>query len=216
MITLNLKTSNKAQEQIKEYLEQNVSEPLAEKINNGVQIVKDNKTLLNKKDLDGFWKFATDEARKTAEKGSNGAYVDDKTVYGWAIHYFEEDSLEGKLFNADGTEYKPKIETQKYVPKPEPKKEDKKPSLFDFLQENAKPEEKTQKTSENNTKIENECDFNENYEADPLFDDDIEEQVIKNIDGQKIDTRTGEVISINNEYLNTMKTLLGNILEVKL
>lgn len=216
MITLNLKTSNKAQEQIKEYLEQNVSEPLAEKINNGVQIVKDNKTLLNKKDLDVFWKFATDEARKIAEKGSNGAYVDDETVYGWAIHYFEEDSLEGKLFNADGTEYKSKVETQKYVPKPEPKKEEKKPSLFDFLQENAKSEEKTQNSIENITKIENKCDFNENYEADPLFDDDIEEQVIKNIDGQKIDTRTGEVISVNNEYINTFRNLLGNIIEVRL
>ena len=185
MIKLNLKTSNKSQEQIKNYLEQNVSEVLAEKINNGVQTTKDGIVLTSKKDLDGFWRYATEEARKTAEKGSNGAYVEDETVYGWAIHYFEEDSIEGKLFNADGTEYKLKIETPKYVPKPEPKKEDKKPSLFDFIQENAKPEENTQKITENSTEIKNKCEINKNDEPDPLFDDDIEESPIKSIDGQK-------------------------------
>lgn len=113
MITLNLKTSNKAQEQIKEYLENNVSETLAEKINNGVKITKDNKNLVNKKDLDNFWSFATEEARKNAEKGARGAYVDNETVFGWAIHYFEEDTIEGNLYNEDGSEYK----VEKPIPK---------------------------------------------------------------------------------------------------
>ena len=57
-----LEAKNKAQERIKEYLENNASEILANKINNGVKIQKDDKTLLNKKDLNGFMKFASDEA----------------------------------------------------------------------------------------------------------------------------------------------------------
>jgi len=139
MIALNLKTSNKAQEQIKEYLENNVSEILANKINNGVNITKDKKSLVNKKDLDGFWNYATTEARKTSAKGANGAYVDNDTVFGWAIHYFEEDSIEGKLFNEDGTEYRP---TPKPIPKiskptpvPTPRPQNKQQSLFDLLEQ---------------------------------------------------------------------------------
>lgn len=65
---LNLETKTKEQELIKQYLEENVSEILAEKINNGVKIVKDNKTLINKKDLNGLMKYASSEARKLAEK----------------------------------------------------------------------------------------------------------------------------------------------------
>jgi len=134
MIKLNLIANGTEQERIKEFLENNASLSLAEKINNGVKIIKDNKTLINKKDLNGFWSYATEEARKRVEKNSRGAYVDDETVFSWAIHYFEENSIEGHLFNEDGTEYKPVIKT---TPKPEIKKEVKKEnsqaSLFDFM-----------------------------------------------------------------------------------
>ena len=58
MIKLNLTTSCKEHELIKEFLEQNVSETLAEKINNGVRIEKDGITLINKKTLDGFMDYA--------------------------------------------------------------------------------------------------------------------------------------------------------------
>ena len=71
MYKLNLETKTKEQELIKEYLENNVSDIVADKINNGVKITKDNKTLINKKDLTGFMKFATDEAKKQAEKRFN-------------------------------------------------------------------------------------------------------------------------------------------------
>ena len=54
MIKLNLETNNKEYEIIKEYLENNVSEEFANKINNGIKIIKDNKTLINKKTLDTF------------------------------------------------------------------------------------------------------------------------------------------------------------------
>ena len=85
MIALNLETKNGSQRQIKAYLEQNASEVLAEKINNGVRIEKDGKTLINKKDLDGFWTYA---CKKAHESGDD--YTEDETVFGWAVHYFEE------------------------------------------------------------------------------------------------------------------------------
>ena len=87
---LNLEATTKEQQKIKAYLEANASETLAEKINNGVRIQKDGKTLLNRKTLAGFMKFACDEAKKQAEKGAQYACIDDPEVYGWAVHYFEE------------------------------------------------------------------------------------------------------------------------------
>ena len=123
---LRLEAKTKEQELIKAYLEENVSDILADKINNGARIVKDGAVLLNKKTLDGFMTYAADEARKLAEKGARSICVEDKVVYGWAVHYFEEDSMEEKLYNEDGTEYKPKTaDKPKPVspavkPKPEP------------------------------------------------------------------------------------------------
>ena len=140
---LNLETKTKEQELVKAYLEENASETLAEKINNGTPFEKDEKTLIKKKTLDGFMKYASDEARKLASKGANSACVEDKVVYGWAIHYFEEDSIEGTLFNADGTEYKPAPKpTPAQVRKVEAKKtEQRQATLFDFMEtEKSEPE----------------------------------------------------------------------------
>ena len=140
---LNLETKTKEQELVKAYLEENASATLAEKINNGTPFEKDEKTLINKKTLDGFMKYASDEARKLASKGANSACVEDKVVYGWAVHYFEEDSIEGTLFNADGTEYKPAPKSAPTkVKKVEPKKtEERQPTLFDFMEpEESEPE----------------------------------------------------------------------------
>ena len=140
---LNLDAKTNEERKVKAYLEANASEILAEKINNGVRIHKDGKTLLNKKTLAGFLKFACDEAKKQAEKGAHSACIGDAVVYGWAVHYFEEDGIEGTLYNENGTEYKiqPSIATKaptvKYTPpKPQPKPQ---MSMFDLL--DAKPEE---------------------------------------------------------------------------
>ena len=123
MKELNLVANTPPQERIKEYLEQNASDVLADKINNGVQIEKNGKTLLSKKDLDGFMRYASDEARKMVEKGVNCAYVEDSVVFGWAIHYFEEDNIEGTLYNEDGTKYEaPKSAPKKKVEKPKAEK----------------------------------------------------------------------------------------------
>ena len=142
---LNLETNSREQELVKAYLEENASETLAEKINNGTPFEKDGKTFINKKTLDGFMKYASSEARKLASKGANSACVEDKVVYGWAIHYFEEDSIEGTLFNEDGKEYNPAPKpTPAQVRKVEPKKpEQRQPSLFDFMKpEASEPEVK--------------------------------------------------------------------------
>ena len=58
MPKLDLETKNETQKIIKDYLEKNVSDVLADKINNGVRINKDGKTLINKKALDGCIEFA--------------------------------------------------------------------------------------------------------------------------------------------------------------
>lgn len=137
---LNLTAANKQEELILTYLEENASETLADKINNGTPFEKDGKPLINKKTLSGFMKYACDEARKLAEKGAISACVDDTTVYGWAIHYFEEESIEGTLYTIDGEEYKlapvVKKTTQKSVNKPVIKEKPKQQlqfSLFDQL-----------------------------------------------------------------------------------
>ena len=141
---LNLQATTKEEQKVKAYLEANASEVLAEKINGGVRIQKDGKMLINKKTLAGFMKYACGEAKKQAEKGAQSACIDDDTVYGWAVHYFEEDSIEGTLYNEDGTEYKapmPKVTAKAPAVKSVPPKPQPKPqmSMFDLL--DAKPEE---------------------------------------------------------------------------
>ena len=140
MITLNLTAKNKQEEMILAYLQENASEPLANKINNGTPFEKDGHPLLNKKTLSGFMKYACEEARKLAEKGANSACIDDATVYGWAIHYFEEESIEETLYTIDGEEYKPApkkvVTTNPVTVKPQPPKQQTLQfSLFDKFDE---------------------------------------------------------------------------------
>lgn len=134
MTALNLKADTPEQKKIKAYLQANASDVLANKINNGVRIQKNGKTLINKKTLESFMKYAESEARKLAAKGAKCACIDDPTVYGWAIHYFEENSIEGKLYNEDGSEYqtKPAIAPSKPTTPPKPKPEPQL-SMFDML-----------------------------------------------------------------------------------
>ena len=121
-MTLQLTATTTEEKVLKEYLEQTVSEVLADKINNGVPVEKDGKKLISKKTLADFMKYATEEARKQAAKGASSACLHSDIVFGWAIHYFEEDSILGTLYNEDGTEYK--------APKPAPKVTPKQPSAI--------------------------------------------------------------------------------------
>lgn len=148
---LNLTAQNKQEELILNYLQNNASETLADKINNGTTFEKDGKPLLNKKTLAGFMKYACDEARKLAEKGANCACVEDNVVFGWAIHYFEEDSIEGTFYTIDGEEYKPtvkRVESNAVKAKPEPKKQESVQfSFFDNLTEQEVKEHETDNSS---------------------------------------------------------------------
>lgn len=168
---LNLTAQNKQEELVLKYLRDNASETLADKINNGTPFEKDGHLLLNKKTLAGFMKYACDEARKLAEKGANSTFIDDQTVYGWAIHYFEEESIEGTLYTIDGTEYKPtvkRIESNTVKAKPEPKKQENVQfSFFDNLTEQDVKDNETDNSSVDTD--ENEViEQNENDEQTPV------------------------------------------------
>ena len=199
-----LEAKSKAQERIKEYLENNASEILANKINNGVKIQKDDKTLLNKKDLNGFMKFASDEARKQAGSDASFACIDDDIVFGWATHYFEEDEIVGDLYNEDGTKYQSPI-PKPQVPKIEsPKKvENKQPTLFDLLTENNQ--------EENNEKINSVKKIEEKHEKiekNVKKTEKIEEKMENNLNlilsnNKIVDKETGEII----EDLNIEKSI---------
>ena len=165
MPTLNPIAKDVRQELVKTYLEQNVSNVLADKINNGVRIQKDGKTLISKKTLDGFNVFSyqtvLSDKKYTKQdfifdgKPAKGCVLDDSDVFNLAIHYFEEDSIEGTLYNEDGTEYKPpkpvtppKPATTYTPPKPQTKPQ---MSLFELMENNAneeKPSENAQDVSQ--------------------------------------------------------------------
>ena len=72
-------------------------------------------------------------------------------MYGWAIHYFEEESIEGTLYTIDGAEYKPtvkRVESNALKAKPEPKKQDNVQfSFFDNLTEQEVKDNKTDNSS---------------------------------------------------------------------
>ena len=114
MRELQLEAKTPEEERVKAYLNENASETLREKIKNGTIYEKDGHTLTNRKTLSDFMEYACAEARKQAEKGTHSACIEDRVVFGWAIHYFEEDSIVGTLYNTDGTTYKP--QASKHIP----------------------------------------------------------------------------------------------------
>ncbi len=179
MIELNLTATDSGQAKVLAYLQENASETLADKINNGTPFEKDGKPLINKKTLAGFMKYACDEARKLAEKGANSACIDDVTVYGWAIHFFEEDSIEGTLYTIDGEEYKPapkKVATTKpvTVKLQPPKPQNLQFSIFDKIDVTEVKDTKTDTlTTETDT---NDDEFTEEEKLDSLRQIAEEEQ----------------------------------------
>lgn len=185
-MTLQLTATTTEEKVLKEYLEQTVSEVLADKINNGVPVEKDGKKLISKKTLAGFMKYATDEARKQAAKGATCTCLHSDIVFGWAIHYFEEDSIPGTLYNEDGTEYKPAKPTPKVTPKPSttaeapvvpaPKPQPKagQMSMFDLFDE---PETEAEEISETDEHDEDEVASDTYEEAPESPAEDVEPEV---------------------------------------
>ena len=143
MKTLNLEAKTDEEIILLEYLQENVSDTLADKINNGVPAEKDGEHLISKKTLAGFMEYACKQAQEQATKGTKSACVKDDIVFGWAIHYFEEDSIIEKLYNQDGTEYKPAKQEIKPAKQVEPPKKEKPTqlSLFDEPEEPQKDDE---------------------------------------------------------------------------
>ena len=88
MARLNLQSKNKDNTNEKivlDYLEKNASDDLAKRINAG------------EKTLAQCWNYIISEARKAAV--GNCACIDDATVFGWAIHFFEEDEIKAKDYD---------------------------------------------------------------------------------------------------------------------
>jgi hypothetical protein len=115
MADLKLKVESPMEQVFLTYLTANASEVLATKINAGV------------KTLAGAVKYITDQARKV--KTGEIAMVDDATVYGWLIHYFEDDSIAEPVIRKAG----PKVPAGVKVVSPAPKKLDPQLGLFDNL-----------------------------------------------------------------------------------
>ena len=229
---INLEARTLAEQKVKAYLEANASSILAEKINNGVRIQKDGKQLLNKKTLAGFLQYACEEARKQADKGARYACIDDETVYGWAIHYFEEDSIKGMLFNDDGTEYKKqpsataKAPTVNYTPlKPKSKPQI---SFFELL-ENAKDTQQQKDICKNSVEEDEEPTEEEILEAveqnegvstlcaDPETGEVLTEEEMREFDGDIEEPDMNEIDSsaFDVEALAILDEIFGNELEVR-
>lgn len=116
-----LKAEGSIQKKVLDYIERNASDNLVERINAGA------------KTLAGCWNFILSEAKKQAVKGC--ACIEDAAVYGWAMHFFEEDSIkEGETAPAavvtSSEEVKP---AEKTKPSPKKKTDDNQLSLLDML-----------------------------------------------------------------------------------
>lgn len=103
MNKLNLKANSDYERAILDYLELNASDALAAKINSG------------QKTLQSCFDYIRGEAKKQAQGGC--AMISDAVVFGWAIHYFEEDEIKVK----DTGESKPIPEPKELIKKTEKK-----------------------------------------------------------------------------------------------
>lgn len=112
----NLNTTDPAKQLVIDYLEENASDVLVEKINRC------------KKTIDNCWVFITDSARKRATNGC--AAISDSEVFGWAVHYFEEEG-NVKVSSASTPVKTVKVVAEKK--KPEPKKEEPKVKKDEML-----------------------------------------------------------------------------------
>ena len=108
MATITKEASGSFENALKTYLEATADERLAEKINAG------------EKTFRGCAAYITGEARK--QQRENVAIIDDATVYGWAAHYFEEDSIKEAEQKMQATVKKAENPAEK-KPETEPKVE---------------------------------------------------------------------------------------------
>ena len=238
MAILNLTVNNSREQIVLDNLIPMVSDVLADKINNGVYIEKDGKRLLNKKDLATFMTYATEQARKLyneQKSDSQAVCVLGDDIMRWAIHYFEEDSIEGKLYNEDGTEYKPPKPAKKATsapvshtppaPKPKPQL-----SMFDLLDGKATEQPKecagADKVAGTETPASMPPDNDPSVEeiADALqqavdekngVTHNAEQNKIVMSNGKTVDADTGEVLNVEELTESEMRQFDGDIIELK-
>lgn len=109
-----LKTKSAYEKALADYLVENASETLQERIN------------ASDKTIAGCGRYIIEEARKKAN-GASALAMTDAEVFGLVLHYFEEDSIKEKdvgKVNAEVKTSKPAPEP-KPEPEPEPKPEPK-------------------------------------------------------------------------------------------
>lgn len=116
-----LEAKGEQQKIVLDYIEANASDMLVEKINSG------------EKNLWQCWQYITSEAKKQAKNGC--ACISDTEVFGWAMHFFEEESIPATTNyhsaaapkKEEEKEQKPAaVEKPKIVPVPVKKEEPKK------------------------------------------------------------------------------------------
>ena len=118
---------------IAEYIEENAPDVLVEKINAGNKGIRD------------CWSYIYGKAKEAAD-GKKAIAISDKQVYGWAMHYFEEDSIkkgeDPTIKTVDIKATSKKEAGKKQVPakdlpkKAEPKKKEDNPAqmtIFDLM-----------------------------------------------------------------------------------
>ncbi|WP_251547936.1 Cas9 inhibitor AcrIIA9 family protein [Pumilibacter intestinalis] len=241
MAILNSTANNSREQIVLDNLIPTVSDTLADKINNGVYIEKNGNRLLNKKDLTTFMTYATEQARKMLNEqksGSQAVCVLGDDIMSWAIHYFEEDSIEGKLYNEDGTEYKPpkpaKATTKNNTPSiphsPPPPKPKPQLSMFDLLDEKAteQPKERAGTDSvasaetpasippENDPSVEEIADALQQAvdEKNGVTHNDKQNKIVMD-NGKTVDADTDEVLDVEELTESEMQQFDGDIQEPK-
>ena len=75
---MKLEAKTPTERRLKEYLDENASEALREKI----------AALPDRFNLDAAWRFIQDEARKALK--SKSGFLEDEVVFGWLVHYYED------------------------------------------------------------------------------------------------------------------------------
>ncbi len=93
-----------------------------------------------KKSVKEMMEYIYSEAVKLASRDNPGAFLDDSTVYGWAVHYFDEENLEFEKVkvrvDTSSNNAMPKVESKKEVSKPKVKQkkvDEFNMNIFDFM-----------------------------------------------------------------------------------
>ena len=189
------------------HLKEVISDKTAQKIINGIPVQKDGKDLINKKSIPTFLTYLADEMYKIAtEQRKNQSKKDKKNwtalakdgnyIIERALAYFDDDTIEGELYEQDGKLYKPApsktpdnvirtVQATTVTRKPEPPKPQQF-TLFNFLEQTKEtPVEETEDLDED----EDNCE--ETEEVEETDQEEIKDDIS---DKYEINRETGEIL----------------------